>query len=216
MYTYPTQGEIMSKSLPSPGFILKKLMDEYQTNPNRLSKEIGLTQTAVRLITIDKAKISVPVALRFAKYFGTTPEYWISLQNKYDLAEASKDKSLDKILKGIKKAEAVKKAAPEKKAAPAKKTAAKAAASKKPAAKAAASKPAAAKPKASPAPKKSSRPSKEAKPAAAGESKKRGRKPKDKPAPAQEKPFVPDVVLIKKQDTAPVNSDVSDPVSSEE
>jgi addiction module HigA family antidote len=182
-------------------------MDEYQTNPNRLSKEIGLTQTAVRLITIDKAKISVPVALRLAKYFGTKPEYWISLQNTYDLLEASKDKALDKIVKGIKKAEEVKKAAP------AKKTAAKAKAkvSEKPAAKAAASKV-----KASSAPKKSGLPPKAAESAAAGAPKKRGRKPKAKPAPVQEKPFVPHVVLIKKQDTVPAIPDVSDPVSSEE
>jgi addiction module HigA family antidote len=204
-------------------------MDEYQTNPNRLSKEIGLTQTAVRLITIDKAKISVPAALRLAKYFGTTPEYWISLQNKYDLVEASKDKVLDKIVKGIKKAEEVKKAAPAKKEAPAKKAASakkadpakKAASAKKAAAKAAPSKKPAAKeaaPKAnaSSAPKKGGRPPKEAKPAATGTPQKRGRKPRAKPAPVQEKPFVPDVVLIKKQDTAPAIPDVSDPVSSEE
>jgi addiction module HigA family antidote len=180
-------------------------MDEYQTNPNRLSKEIGLTQTAVRLITIDKAKISVPVALRLAKYFGTTPEYWISLQNKYDLLEASKDKALDKIVKGIKKAEVVKKAAP------AKKAEAKAKVSKKPAAKAAASKA-----KASSAPKKSGRLPKEAKAPAAGAPKKRGRKPKAAPAPVQEKPFVPHVVLIKKQDTDTAIPEVSDPVSSQE
>jgi addiction module HigA family antidote len=186
-------------------------MDEYQTNPNRLSKEIGLTQTAVRLITIDKAKISVPVALRFAKYFGTTTEYWISLQNKYDLFEASNDKALDKIVKGIKKAEAVKKAPPAKKAAPAKKAEAKAKVSKKPAAKAAAPKA-----KASSAPKKGGRPPKEAKAAAAEAPKKRGRKPKAAPAPVQEKPFVPHVVLIKKQDTPPAIPEVSDPVSSEE
>lgn len=205
----------MPKSILSPGFVLKKLMDEYQTNPNRLSKEIGLTQTAVRLITIDKAKISVPVALRLAKYFGTTPEYWISLQNKYDLVEASKDKALDKIVKGIKKAEVVKKAAP------AKKAEAKSKAAKKPAAKAAASKATApkagaSKVKASSAPKKSGRLPKEAKEAAAGAPKKRGRKPKAAPVPAQEKPFVPHVVLIKKQDTEPAVPEVSDPVSSEE
>jgi addiction module HigA family antidote len=197
----------MPKLPLSPGLVLKNLMDEYQTNPNRLSKEIGLTQTAVRLITIDKAKISVPVALRLAKYFGTTPEYWISLQNKYDLVEASKDKVLDKIVKGIKKAEAVKKAAPAKKA--------EAKVSKKPAAKAAASKG-----KASPAPAKKAEAKVSKKPAAkaavAEAPKKRGRKPKAAPAPVQEKPFVPHVVLIKKQDTDPAIPEVSDPVFSEE
>jgi addiction module HigA family antidote len=32
--------------------------------------------------------ISADTALRLAKYFGTTPEFWMNLQSRYELEEA--------------------------------------------------------------------------------------------------------------------------------
>jgi addiction module HigA family antidote len=124
----------------TPGAVLQSLLDEYQLNPGKLGEAIKLSQSAVRQVVIGKTRISVPVALRLAKYFGNTAEYWIDLQNKYDLAEAAKDSELSAVLKGISKA---KKPAPkkaEKPAAPAKKALAKKAPPKKAAAKRPASK----------------------------------------------------------------------------
>jgi addiction module HigA family antidote len=88
----------------TPGTVLKTLLDEYQLNPNKLGKEIKLSQSAVRQVAIGKTKISVPVALRFAKYFGTTADYWLDMQKNSDLEEAAKDKELSAILKTIGKA----------------------------------------------------------------------------------------------------------------
>jgi addiction module HigA family antidote len=86
-------------------------MDEYQLIPAKLAEAIKLSPSAVRQVAIGKTRISVPVALRFAKYFGFAPEYWLDLQNKYDLSEAAKDSELTAVLKGISKA---KKPAPQK------------------------------------------------------------------------------------------------------
>jgi addiction module HigA family antidote len=111
----------MAKS-QTPAATLKNFLDEYQVTPTKLAKEISLSQSAVRQITIGQTKITVPTALRLAKYFGTTPEYWIDLQNNYDLSQAAKDSELTAILKAIPKA---KKSAPAKrpKGVPAKKAA---------------------------------------------------------------------------------------------
>jgi addiction module HigA family antidote len=114
------QGVFMAKlAVQSPGTVLKALMDEYQLNPTKLAEAIKLNQSTVRQISIGKTKISVPVALRFAKYFGNTAEYWLNLQIQYDLSEAVKDSELAEILKGIQKAKPVPAAKDEKKAAPA-------------------------------------------------------------------------------------------------
>jgi addiction module HigA family antidote len=91
----------MPKSLQSPGDVLKSLLDQYQLNPNRLGKEIKLSQSAVRQIVIGKSRISAPVALRLAKYFGKKAEYWLDLQVQYDLNTASKNKQLSAVLKTI-------------------------------------------------------------------------------------------------------------------
>jgi addiction module HigA family antidote len=112
----------------TPGAVLQSYLDEYQLVPGKLAEAVKLSQSAVRQVVIGKTRISVPVALRLAKYFGTTPEYWIDIQNQYDLSEAAKDNELTAVLKGISKA---KKPAPKKAAAPAKKAAARKAPARK-------------------------------------------------------------------------------------
>jgi addiction module HigA family antidote len=131
-------------AVQAPGVVLQSYLDEYQLNPGKLAQAVGLSQSAVRQVVIGKTRISVPVALRFAKYFGNKAEDWIEIQNKYDLAEAKKDSELNAVLQGISKA---KKPAPKKaekpaaaKKAPAKKAGAKKAAPKKAAARKTASK----------------------------------------------------------------------------
>jgi antitoxin HigA-1 len=94
----------MPKSNQTPASVLQSFMDEYQLNPFSLSKAINLSNSAVRLLVIGKAKVTVPTALRLAKLFGQTPDYWLDLQREADLNEASKDKKFQDILKGIAKA----------------------------------------------------------------------------------------------------------------
>ena len=137
----------MAGKIQSPGAFLTLLLEKHNLNPFKLSKDIRLSQSAVRLIALGKTRVSVPVAMRLAKYFNTYPEYWLKMQMTWDIAEAAKDKELVKIVKGITKFEkdsTAKKPSAKKPAA--KKPAAKKRAVKKPAAKAAAKKPAAKKP----------------------------------------------------------------------
>ena len=121
----------MAKVLQAPGPFLALMLEKYKLNPFKLSKDIQLSQSAVRLITIGQTKITVPVAMRLAQYFNTNPEFWLAMQMKWDIAEASEDKALMKIIKSIPKvskgtaASAAKKSATTKNAAVAKKPAAK-------------------------------------------------------------------------------------------
>jgi addiction module HigA family antidote len=126
-----------------PGVVLNEsFMDVYQLTPAKLAEDLQLSQSAIRQILTNKTKISLNVGLRLAKYFGNDVQYWIDLQNNYDLAEAGKDEKLSGILKSIPKAQK-----PSAKAVAAKKAAADAKpAGRKPAAKGA--KPPAAKPRA--------------------------------------------------------------------
>ncbi|MDR2741983.1 MAG: HigA family addiction module antidote protein [Treponema sp.] len=110
------------QTLTLPSAILEKLMENYGLNPSKLANAVNLNQTTLRLILSGKGKISCPIALKFAKFFGKTPEYWLNLQNQYDIAEALKDKELTAVLKNIKTAT---------KAVPAKKEAKDAASKKK-------------------------------------------------------------------------------------
>jgi addiction module HigA family antidote len=225
--------QILSRS---PASVLRSLLEKYDLNPTKLAAALKVNQSAIRQVTIGKAKISVSVASRLAKFFGTTPEYWLDLQIKYDLLEAANDKKLSKILKGIEKAAKprgkkadkpvrAKKAAKKPVAktvkaakAPSKKPAAETAAKKKGAVKETI-KEAAPKPNAVVAakPARRGRPPKAVKEVKEGnvsEPKKRGRKPKVKQAveqPVQEKLFVPRVELIKKKEIEPPSPPALEP-----
>jgi addiction module HigA family antidote len=104
----------MAKINQHPGAVFKKFLDDYQLTAAKVADDIKLSQSSIRLLIGGKLKISVPIALRLAKYFGNKPEFWIDMQNKYELTEASKnDEEFAEILKNIPKAK--KPAAPAKK-----------------------------------------------------------------------------------------------------
>jgi len=79
-------------------------MNEYQLNPFSLSQKIGLSNSSIRQILMGNSGISVPTALKLAKFFGQCPSYWLDLQLQADIKEAENNKELQKILKGISKA----------------------------------------------------------------------------------------------------------------
>jgi addiction module HigA family antidote len=217
------------KKLSKPADALQSYLKEYQVTISQLAKDIKLSQSIVRQLTMGKAKISLNTAARLAKYFGTTQQYWTDLQYAFDLGELKNDAALNDVLKDIIKAKKPKD--PPKKAAKAKAekpVAKKGRAKKEKAADAPAPAKRGRKPAAAPAdtaPKTRGRKPAEAK-AAEGtvkpgrkprakkaetasaavtvksEPKKRGRKPKAKPVeePDLQKVFKPRIELIKKKD----------------
>jgi antitoxin HigA-1 len=52
---------------------------------NRLSKEIHAPANRISSIIAGQRAITGETALRLARYFGTTPEYWLNMQARYDL-----------------------------------------------------------------------------------------------------------------------------------
>ena len=49
-----------------------------------------MPRRAISDILHGKRSITADSALRFAKFLGTSPEFWLNLQNSYDLEEAAK------------------------------------------------------------------------------------------------------------------------------
>jgi len=95
----------MPKASQTPGSLLLEFLRNYKLNCNRLSKEIKCSQTALRLISLDRSRITSSIAVRLAKFFSTKPEFWLLAQMDYDLVKAANNKTLAKVLKGISIAE---------------------------------------------------------------------------------------------------------------
>jgi addiction module HigA family antidote len=94
----------MPRQTKTPASILQSFMNEYQLNPHQLSKAIHVPYSTARYLITKEIKITAPMALRLAKLFGTTPDFWLNLQQEIDLIEAGNDKKLQANLKEIRRA----------------------------------------------------------------------------------------------------------------
>jgi antitoxin HigA-1 len=54
----------------------------------RLAKDIGVPVTRIQAIVAERRGITGDTALRLARYFGTTPEFWLNLQRDFELEQA--------------------------------------------------------------------------------------------------------------------------------
>ena len=61
----------------------------------RLAKETYIDQTRISEILKGKRSVTIDTALRLAKFFGTSPEFWINIQTQYDMEIKSDEISDD-------------------------------------------------------------------------------------------------------------------------
>jgi len=87
----------MLKNIHPGEVLLEEFLKTFGISQNRLGREIGMSPRAINEIVHGKRSITANSALRLAKYFGTSPEFWLNLQTSYDLEEASKDIDLGNI-----------------------------------------------------------------------------------------------------------------------
>ncbi|WP_371151622.1 HigA family addiction module antitoxin [Buchananella felis] len=76
------------------------LMEDFITGlgitQNRLAVSIGVPPRRINEIVHGKRGITADTALRLAKYFGTTAEFWTNLQSQYEL-DLARDLAGDQI-----------------------------------------------------------------------------------------------------------------------
>jgi addiction module HigA family antidote len=78
------------KRLPNihPGEVLfEEFLQPLNITAYRLAKETNIPQTRISEIIKKKRRITADTALRFSKFFGNSPEFWLGLQNDFDLEE---------------------------------------------------------------------------------------------------------------------------------
>ena len=69
-----------------PGRILKREMAVRSLSANRLALELRVPSGRITQILNGKRGISAETALRLARYFGSSAQFWVNLQSRYDLA----------------------------------------------------------------------------------------------------------------------------------
>jgi len=78
----------MSKLLPPihPGeHLFEDFMTPLGLSRNAVARELRVPPQRISEIVQGRRSISADTALRLARYFGTSPQFWLNLQSSYDL-----------------------------------------------------------------------------------------------------------------------------------
>jgi addiction module HigA family antidote len=96
----------MSKKLPPvhPGEVLREdFLGPMKLSPYAVARACGVPRTRIERLAREETPITADTALRLAKYFGTTPAFWMGMQAQYDLERAA-----DQVAAEIRRIEPVK------------------------------------------------------------------------------------------------------------
>ena len=77
-----------AKKIPPvhPGEILfEEFLKPMNLSQNKLAIDIGVPPRRINEIVLGKRSITADTALRLARYFGNSPQFWLGIQRDYDL-----------------------------------------------------------------------------------------------------------------------------------
>ena len=91
---------MMNLSNIHPGeVLLEEFLEPMEISQNGVAKAIHVSPRRINEIVHGKRSVTADTAIRLAKYFGTSEQFWTGLQADYDLEEARKQIDLDSIVK---------------------------------------------------------------------------------------------------------------------
>jgi addiction module HigA family antidote len=75
-----------------PGEVLREdFLVPLKLSANALAHALGVPANRVSSIVAEKRDVTADTAMRLCRYFGTTPEFWLNLQQAYELRRAELD-----------------------------------------------------------------------------------------------------------------------------
>jgi antitoxin HigA-1 len=86
--------------LSTPGEVLKEeYLDPMGISPYALAKGIYVDPPRIAAIIKGDRKITADTAMRLSRFFGTTAQFWLNMQSRYDLEVLmeEKEKEMNKI-----------------------------------------------------------------------------------------------------------------------
>lgn len=83
-----------------PGEILRDELETMGMTPFMLARHLHIPNNRLYQILDGRRGITADTALRLSKFFGTTPEFWLGLQQEYelDVAKQKKHKGIELII----------------------------------------------------------------------------------------------------------------------
>jgi addiction module HigA family antidote len=81
----------MAKKLPPvhPGEILREeFLRPMNLSPYAVARAVGVPRTRIERLAREQSALTADTALRLARYFETSPAFWMGIQSQYDLERA--------------------------------------------------------------------------------------------------------------------------------
>ena len=63
--------------------------------PSQLANRTSMTRSRIREIVLGRRSVSADTALRLARFFGTSPEFWLTLQASHDITKSKLKSGMD-------------------------------------------------------------------------------------------------------------------------
>ena len=84
-----------------PGEVLREeFLQPFGISEESLARSVGMPTELVRDITTEKHTVTADTALRLARFFGTSAQFWLGLQADYDL-DAARERLGEKLEREI-------------------------------------------------------------------------------------------------------------------
>jgi addiction module HigA family antidote len=99
-----------SQKLPPvhPGeILLEEYLKPLGISQNKLGRDLNVPAQRINDIVRGQRAITVDTALRLARYFHTSPQFWLNLQARYDLEIAQETRLVERVIKEVREREAV-------------------------------------------------------------------------------------------------------------
>ena len=110
-YNISIEDQIMtSQKLPPvhPGeILLEEYLKPLGISQNKLGRDLNVPAQRINEIVRGQRTITVDTALRLARYFQTSPQFWLNLQARYDLEMAEETRLLERVIREVREREAV-------------------------------------------------------------------------------------------------------------
>ena len=85
----PNTGRIRRRPT-HPGEILREdFLPDYQLSVSKLAESLGVSRQSVNELLRERRAVSPEMALRLARLFGNSPEFWLNAQRAVDLWDAA-------------------------------------------------------------------------------------------------------------------------------
>ena len=105
----PAGGWVYKRVTTHPGEMLREeFMIPLGLSANQLAMETGMPATRIGEILHERRGVTADTAMRLARYFGMSPQFWLNMQSTYELSklQVERGKQIEREVRPLRRDEA--------------------------------------------------------------------------------------------------------------